>query len=69
MLGSGKNQNLNLSTIKEKSAFVAIFPTVGEGLGKPDSRISVEDLFTEKKVAPARPEIQPPNFENSSKKQ
>jgi len=33
MLGSGKNLNNNVSAIKEKSSYVSMFTTVGEGLG------------------------------------
>jgi hypothetical protein len=33
MLGAGKNHNLNVSAIKEKSAYVSMFKSVGEGLG------------------------------------
>ena len=38
MLGSGKNHNLNVSAIKEKSAYVSMFKSMGDGLGEPDSQ-------------------------------
>jgi len=41
MLGSGKNHNLNVSAIKEKTAFVSIFKSMGDGLGQTDSALQV----------------------------
>jgi hypothetical protein len=65
MLGSGKNHNLNVSAIKEKTAFVSIFKSMGDGLGQTDSALQVEDLFTEKKK---KSEIKEPDFEQSNHK-
>lgn len=66
MLGAGKNLNNNVSAIKDKSAYSGIFKTVGDGLGNVDSVVSVDDLFTEKKVSPV--EVSEPNFEDTQKK-
>lgn len=65
MLGSGKNHNLNVSAIKEKTAFVSMFSSMGDGLGSSDYAPQVEDLFTEKKK---KSEIKEPNFEDSNRK-
>lgn len=46
-----------------------MFTTVGDGLGATDQGVHVDDLFTEKKVVPARSEIKPPDFERSVGKQ
>jgi hypothetical protein len=67
MLGAGKNLNNNVSAIKDKSAYSGIFKTVGDGLGNVDSVVSVDDLFTEKKVSPV--EVSEPNFEDTQKKE